>query len=648
MANNKDKPLIRTINIKLVSTEDDAKFLNDYIDYFTLLHDAAVNRYTRSGQLKPLGIEGAKMNYLNKTEKKEFRDEFSRMGCSGTFIDLAIGQSGAEAYYKAKLNKARRDTKFIDKQIKKMETENPNLLKPKSIWFNKVNNKRGTCTICSKTGDMPRQSNQPEYKDEYLCDVCEPDFFRFHQQIRSLMRYVRRYYEVCKKITEEKEVSESLMRLLDKYTGAPSIPLKNTITNKALIKKNTLKIDFENKTASIKTRNGHAIQVKFNGEGYYTDFPRYGYNSDINKFKKLISNFLQAGGYPSILRKTGANGINAFFLSIPTHYPAPLEKLPVCGHIIISNRSVVIYINGKPTFIKLYRVYMKKRIFEAKRSEIDGHNDELLLFEWNQVPKRNRKLLRNLKKKLGYDWCEDTNSNVSISDNGKKININSGKESLEIAINDNGTTAELTASNGDMRTLYIEEIPSRDETYIKANIYLQPPIQMPIKYSEGNLAHYIRHQNQVTARLIVEKVKEKLAELGKNVSIALIDYTYLHTEGEKNVVTPITNLNTQIKNMLQYDGIYGGDIPWTRLKKITCPHCNREFEKSENRLIIRDILISKINSWVCDCDHRINNPLIAVCRNINTNIEELLKPLTSKDKKEGEISEREQVPVLSP
>lgn len=642
MISNMDKPLIRTINLKLIPTEDDAKLLDDYIDYFTLLHDTAVNRYIESGRLKPLGIEGAKMNYLNKAEKKEFREGFSRMGCSGTFIDLAIGQSGAEAYYKAMLNKARRDIKFIDKQIIILETESPALLNPKSTWFNKVNDRRGTCTMCGKTGDMPYQSNETEHKDEFLCDVCVLDYFRLREQISSLRRYVRRFYAVCKKITEEKEVSKSLMRLLDEHTGAP-ITVNNTITNKALIKKFTLKIDFENKTASIKTRTGQTIHVKFNGEDYYTEYPQYGHDSKTNKFKKLITDFLEKGGYPSILRK-GNNGISEFYLSIPTHYPAPVEKLPVCGHVIISNRSVVIQINGKPTFIKLYKIYMKKRIFEAKRSEIDRQNDELLLFEWNQVPKRNRKLLKNLKKKLGYDWCVD--ADVSMSEDSKKITVYSEKESLEIAIKD-GKTATLTASTGDKRTLYIEEVPSRDKKYLRINIYLQQPIPMPKKYSQCNLAHYIRHQNQVTARLVVEKVKEKLAELGKDASVALIDYTYLHTEGEKNVVTPIVLLNTQIKNMLEYDGIHGGDIPWMRLKKLVCPHCNREFGRSENRLIIRDILISKINSWVCDCGHKINNSLIAVCRNIDANIEDLLKPPTSKDKKEGETIEREQVPVLS-
>lgn len=639
MKKKKNKPVIRTINLKLKPIDDDAlNYYNDYIDFYSIVHDAAVNKYTQSGQLKPLGIKGAMKDYLNPAQKEEFRKELRDLGCSGTFIDLAIGKSGASAYYQAQLKKAKKDIIFRDSKIRKIESKSPNLLKLRSVYFPKINDARGECAMCGKKGDMTNKSNECE---EYLCDVCFMDFRKFRQDLKFIRRrYISKFFFLCKKIAEEHEISQSLRKLLEQYS-APNVSLKNTVTDKAGIKKRTVKINWDNKTVSMKTHSGKIMQAEFLGENYYTNFPQYGYMADTNKFKKLITDFINKGGYPSLLRHR-ENGQTDFYLSIPTHYPAPQTKLPVRGYILVSARSILLYINGKIEFFKLNKIYFKKRIFESKRAKISKFNDELLLFEWNQVGKFNGKLLKNLKNKLDFVWGEKPE--VIKSDDGKTIRISSENVTAEISLDDNGDTAILTSGNGDKRTLYAVETMSKDEKYTTLKLYLQKPVPMPRKYSEGNLLKYIKHQNQITARIITEKIKPELPE---NSGVVLIDYTYLHSEGE-GIVTPIVSLNGQIKNMLQYEGIYVGSVSWTRLKELICPGCQNTLEKAEDRYIIRDILLSNTNSWICECNFNngINNPLIVVAKNMESNIEELLKPLTVKEKVEGEELEAERVPLL--
>jgi len=484
-------------------------------------------------------------------------------------------------------------------------------------------------------------TNKSNEFDEFLCDVCFMDFRKFRQDLKFIRRrYISKFFFLCKKIADEHEISLSLRKLLEKYS-APNVSLKNTVTDKAGIKKFTVKIDWENKTVSMKTHSGKTMHAEFLGENYYSNYPQYGYMADTNKFKKLITDFINKGGYPSLLRHR-ENGQTDFYLSIPTHYPAPQTKLPVRGYILVSARSILLYINGKIEFFRLNKIYFKKRIFESKRAKISKFNDDLLLFEWNQVGRYNRKLLKNLKNKLGFVWGEKPE--VIKSEDGKTIRISSENVTAEISLDDNGDTAILTSGNGDKSTLYAVETMSKDEKYTTLKIYLQKPVPMPRKYSEGNLLKYIKHQNQITARIITEKIKPELPE---NSGVVLIDYTYLHSEGE-GVVTPITSLNGQIKNMLQYEGIYSGSVPWTRLKELICPGCQNTLEKAEDRYIIRDILLSNTNSWICDCNfnNRINNPLIVVAKNMESNIEELLKPLTGKEKVEGEELEAERVPLL--
>jgi hypothetical protein len=59
--------------------------------------------------------------------------------------------------------------------------------------------------------------------------------------------------------------------------------------------------------------------------------------------------------------------------------------------------------------------------------------------------------------------------------------------------------------------------------------------------------------------------------------------------------------------------------------------------------VIRDILLSKVTSWICEsegCGSKINSPLIAVARHImGSDIEELLKKPTKKETKKDEKEE---------
>ena len=81
----------------------------------------------------------------------------------------------------------------------------------------------------------------------------------------------------------------------------------------------------------------------------------------------------------------------------------------------------------------------------------------------------------------------------------------------------------------------------------------------------------------------------------------------------------ISERNEQIKHKLIYDGMYAGEIKWTKLKSVLkCPQCDAPLpEKGEGnrRLVIRDILISNINFWKCEkCNYSVN-PMIMRAEN---------------------------------
>jgi hypothetical protein len=255
--------------------------------------------------------------------------------------------------------------------------------------------------------------------------------------------------------------------------------------------------------------------------------------------------------------------------------------------------------------------------------------------------------LLNLKNKLGYDWLNERDVSVRKSEDDNRVIIvdeNNGHGTIEISLDREAGTASLVASDGSSHTLYIVQHKREGETgYSVTDLYVGEPVNMPKKYSDGNLLNYIEHKNKEVARQVVEEAKLMLSENGSgNGSVVLIDMTYMHTQGEG--VVPMIALNGQIMNMLKYDSIYKGSVYWGRLKELTCPNCGTVLqEKSENRYIIRDILFSNITSWVCEednCDNKINNPLIAVARHImSSDIEDLLKKPTKKETKDDKIEE---------
>lgn len=270
-------------------------------------------------------------------------------------------------------------------------------------------------------------------------------------------------------------------------------------------------------------------------------------------------------------------------------------------------------------------------------------------------PKKSHFLLKNLNEKLGYDWVRE--ATVTKPEDGK-ILISEGNNLIEMTLASDEKTVQFK-DNSTTKTFYVigkEEVHKSLGLRCK-DVCLQEPELLPNKFLEGRLLKYINHKNKVIARRTVETVKVMLKG-DANASVVVMDYTHMHTESDAGVTVPIVSLNQQITNMLRYDGIYRGTekkglgINWTKLKKLRCPHCHEELdERAENRLIIRDIMINNITDWdeIHTCQvKKINNPLIAVARNIvDGRIEELLKPATKKDTEgenngEGEREEYEQ------
>lgn len=631
-ARDKKSFSIRTINLKLNPTEEKKELIDKDIDSFSDFHDLAINRYAKLSDPKEM-IE----------ESKKIKAELKSSNCTGTFIDLAIGMRGAMSHFNTLRKMAKKDILYRDREIKKLEEENINLMKPKSVWFNKVKNVKGQCCMCGRKGNMPRQSN--EYKDEFLCEVCSVEFFKYRTVLFPIKRHVMKNYNLCRDIASKKNLSEGLTKEIERF-GKSVETFKRTISNKIKLKMGQLKLDFDKKMATITLQSGQKIQVEFLGDHYYTNFPKYGLDSDVNKYEKLIKDFLDGGGYPFLIRlNKNKNGeqYSEYYLSIPTHYPMKDKELNIEGCILVSQRRVLVYINGKAKFIELFNPYFKKRSYGKKQKIIQQENANLCICDWNKIPRKNRMLLLSLRDKLGYDWINENDVLVKKSEDGNITTVehDDNIHKIVITLDRDIETAQLVSNDGSFHSLHIVESKKRPEEgkYKKTELYIKPQIPMPKKYSEGNLLKYIRHKNKEVARQIVEESKKLLSENG---GVVVINYTGIHPEGK--TVTPIISLNDQITNMLQYDSIYAGSIYWKRLKELICPNCYRVLpEKSENRYIIRDIFISEIKNWVCEdeiCNRKINSPLIAVARHImNSDIKELLKPPTRKETKEDDEQE---------
>lgn len=640
---------IRSINLKIDPTEEQITLLDDNIQAYTDLHDAGINRYARLPE-----ITKEAMNEESKKMRREFKSE----DCDSTFVDLATGSRGAYNYYFTLKKMAEKDILFRDKEIKKIEKDNPNLIKLKSVHFNPAKKFEGICTMCGREGKIPFRSNEKEYGFECICEVCAVDFFKYRAPLKSIKRHIMKNYILCKELAEKKNLSEGLRREINRF-GKSVETFKKTVSNKFKIKPGRLKINFDTKTAILRLKDGQKIEAPFSGDHYYKNFPKYGLDSDVLKYKKLVTDFLDGGGYPFLIRKFLSDGKKEYYLSIPTHYPIVKgDNSNIEGCVLVSQRRVLLYINDKAKFIELYNPYLKKRIFGKIQKDVQDKNKELCICDYNRIPKKNHMLLVNLKKKLGFSWIDEYEVTVTKSEDGKKVVVqddNNLNRRIEIFVvkeigkdTDTDSNSEGYATltsidvNGEVdreEILYIAERKKRfdkkddgEEKYRRLDLYVSPQITLPKKYSGGNLLKHIRHKNKQTARQIVEEAKKLL----NGGVLVMIDYRGMHPEGEG--VVPMGALNDQIRNMLRYDSIYRGSIYWKNLKNLICPNCHNTLpDKLEgvNRLIIRDIFLSDTTRWVCEeeiCRKKINNPLIAVARHImNSDIEKLLKPPSKKE-----------------
>lgn len=625
---------IRTINVKLDPTEEQAKLLDKGIQTFSELHDIAVSRYAKLPDSKMTGEEG-----------KNLRRELKSDSCTGTFVDLAIGARGAERYFRTLIKMAKKDIIHCNNVALKLEKENVNLTKPESVWFNPAKSAEGQCSMCGREGKMPYATNEPDINKEYLCEVCAVDFFKYRSELYSLKRYVKKNYFLCKELVSKIELSKGFENIMNKF-DKPVEDFKGTISNRFKIKNGQLKMDFDTQIATLTLNDGEKVGIKFVGEHYYTNFPKYGLDSDTNKYRTLVTKFLNEGGYPSLVRKNKDENIFEYYLSIPVHYPSVNRELKPEGVIIVSQRKVMLYINNKIKFVELFNPYFRKRVFERKHKDVQQQNAELSLCHWHLIPKKNRMFLLNLRDKLEYDWMKERNVTVTKSEDDNMVTITDDRDPnnvVKITLDRAVRTAKLIASDGTTHTLHIvshkKEGKDGVSRYSVTDLYIDQPVSMPNKYSDGNLLNYIEHKNKEVSRHIVEEAKKLLSDKG---SVLLLDLTYMHPEGEG--IVPMVALNDQIRNMLKYDSIYGGSVYWGRLRILTCPNCHSvQPEKSENRLVIRDILLSKVTSWICEsegCGSKINSPLIAVARHImSSDIEELLKKPTKKETKKDEKEE---------
>lgn len=542
---------VRTINLKLLPTPQQDLLLEKYVEDSMYVHDRAVNAYIESGTTKYIGKKGSMCDFITKEQRAALKDVLTAEGIfpgNRTHFTSVLGKHGAPKYYLTQIKRMKSKIRYQDKIIQKIESSKPDLLKPESIWFNPVNQvESGRCCMCGTENDLHHQSNEKKYAHEVLCDVCFEDYKDYRKSLRELKRCGEMGYLLYPVIVNESECSEALKKLarsvMEKMSRPEYASGEKTMafvcpvltqSNKAFNWENIIKkIDFEKKIISIKIQK-EVEEIRFNGEHYYVNFPKYGFKVEDNKFLRLIHDHININkGNSWILRGVLPEGKKEYFLSVPVHYHVPDMGFPVGGVVIVSNRSILIHGCGKSRFIKLRNYYLRKTVARQCVSKIKSKNEQLM------------------------------------------------KESKK-------------------------------------------PVPIPKKYSGGNLHNYIRFQNHLLSRKTVQFIK-KLPK-GNRKSVLLIDYTGIHATSEKakggynKVTVPISELNEQIKHKLIYDGMYAGEIKWTKLKSVLkCPQCDAPLpEKGEGnrRLVIRDILISNINFWKCEkCNYSVN-PLIMLAENM--------------------------------
>lgn len=552
----KTDKLIRTINLKLCPTSEQIPLLNKFITDYGIAHDMAVNEIFDTGRTNVMGIDGAKSSFLYPEEKTALKNKISEFAypSNRTQIEAAIGMKTATAYMKERYKRIKSDIKNKENKIKKLLNDkvNTDIFFTRGIYFNKEKvAKEGTCSICKQKIITHYWTNEKEYIKECACKPCFDDLCKYRNELKNIKRKSIKNIKIYEAYEASENVSDLFKRIMadvrdyrnyiiNKY-GSPINYFSHTSSNKTLNwhNKHVIKsIDFDTQLVSARLDKNITIQIPFTGENYYTNYPKYGYESKSNTFKKLIHDHInKRAGNSFFIRSVSEKYGTSFYLSVPTNYPISKDIYPTGGCIITSSKYVLIYTHQKIIFINLYNHYIKKRMFKKEQSK-----------------------------------------------HGKKIK--KWKRAMKIAKKNNEP-------------------------------FSTPIPLLPEKFRNNHLNKYIRFQNHIVSRNVIETVKSHFPL----TSFLLMDYTWAMLNDIETVV-PITTLNEQIKHKLQYDGMYAESVNHKKLREsMECPKClyqipERVTTDGTDRLLVRDIILSIIHeNYKCgECGYTIN-PLILIAKN---------------------------------
>lgn len=556
----KQDKLIRTVNLKLCPTSEQIPLLNKFITDFGIAHDIAVNEIFETGRTRVLGIDGSKSSFLYPEEKTALKNKISEFAYqkNRTQIEAAIGMSTATAYMTEKYDKIRSDISFRENKIKDLIEKNVDgrIFFVKGIYFNKEkNSKEGVCSVCKNNVITYYWTNETNVGQECICKPCFDVFLEYRKQIKDIKRKGIKNIKVYEAYEQKEKVSDLFKIIMDDVRD-----YRNYIINKY-----GSPISYFSHTSSNKTLNWHQKHVI----------------KAIDFDKKLIT-----------VRLDKDNTIHIPFVG--EHY---YTNYPKYGYEAKSN-----------TFKKLIHDHLNERA-------------------------GNSFFIRNVSEKNGISFYLSVPTNYPIS---KEIYPTGG-----CIITSSRFVLVYTPQKIIFINLYNHYIKKRmfkreqdkinnkwkkqkNEWRRQKNIAIKKKLSIPVcpmkpqipeKFRNNQLNKYIRFQNHIVSRKIVEIVKSNFPL----TSFLLMDYRLAKLVDEE-VFTPITALNDQIRHKLQYDGIYAGAINHKKLREtMSCPNCSHpipERDSMTKRIIIRDIILSKIreNQSCKKCKYTIN-PLILMAKN---------------------------------
>ncbi len=621
---NKKKPekAVRAVNVKLQPNNHVYQLLKHYIRDHTIGTDMAVEEYVKSGLLKYIGEDGCKCDFITAEERRNLRQKFDdylrtrlelcqspeerdaliaafdERGLFGGNVydrNAILAKNYAPTMHKNRIKKIKVIIKEKDKIAKNLEKENKNLLNVESVWFQLEPNKDltgKTCTMCGTDEMVNRHTNQPDlYGDEYLCQRCFIDFMRYRRTFKNLTRKGRLsdiYFPDI--VMEMQRGGAQLSRLLvkkaeaflkhrkenkEKYGTERTYGFAYNQTNKAqLWDKGYIidKIDVDTNTVYLNLY-GTIYPIKYLCGNYLEAFPKYGLNASDHTFKSLINDhfnkklggaFLIQNIFPKPSDKSDGDETKKmapgerdreFLLCCPVSFPTIIVPDAPAGCIIITNRYVLIHVNGTSRFIRLFHQYKRKIIYRDVVAKIKSLNAVI-----------------------------EKENDILIAE-GKEPNL--------------------------YHTILYHKIPD--------------------KFVGGRLGKYVKSQTHRISRHAIEIAKELLNKnnghncdsIGANPthSILLLDMKQLNASKEKGAIVPIVQVNEAIQQKLMYDSINGGYLNWNELKdNILCPKCNRKIDmkgtaSGNERLFLRDVIVTKIKMWECRCEYKLN-PAILVAMNL--------------------------------